>query len=158
KEGIGIDEVLQAIIERIPPPQGSPEEPLRALIYNSHFDVYKGVVIYVRVKEGELRKGQKIKLMRMGTEHEVTELGQFRPSPTPCDVLSTGQVGFFMAQIKDLHDVHIGDTVTEAARPAAVALPGYTEPKPMVFSGLYPVNTNDFEDLREALAKLSLND
>jgi GTP-binding protein LepA len=158
KAGIGIDEVLQAIIERIPPPSGSPEQPLRALIYNSHFDVYKGVVIYVRVKEGVLRKGQKIRLMRMGTEHEVTELGQFRPTPTACDVLSTGQVGYFMAQIKDLHDVHVGDTVTEAARPADTALPGYTEPKPMVFSGLYPVNTNDFEDLREALAKLSLND
>src|SRR5438477_8953871 len=119
KAGIGIDEVLQAIIERIPAPAGSPDEPLRALVYNSHFDTYKGVVVYVRVKEGTLRKGQRIKLMRGSTEHEVTEAGQFRPAPTAVEQLSAGQVGFFMAQIKDLSDVHIGDTVTDAANPTA---------------------------------------
>src|SRR5262249_12831077 len=158
KTGLGIDEVLRAIIERIPPPAGSAEDPLKALVYNSHFDTYKGVVVYVRIKDGALRKGQRIRLMRGNTEHEVMELGQFRPAPTPCEELSAGQVGYFMAQIKTLGDVHIGDTVTDALRPAEAPLPGYKEPKPMVFSGLYPVNNNDFEALREALAKLRLND
>jgi GTP-binding protein LepA len=158
KIGLGIDEVFQAIIERIPSPAGRPDAPLQALVYNSHFDTYKGVVIYVRIKEGVLRKGQRIRLMRGGTEHEVTDLGQFRPAPTACDDLSTGQVGYFMAQIKNLADVHIGDTVTDALHPTETALAGYKEPKPMVFSGLYPVNNNDFEDLREALGKLRLND
>jgi GTP-binding protein LepA len=158
KTGQGVDEVLQAIIERIPAPPGSPDAPLQALVYNSHFDTYKGVVVYVRIKEGALRKGQRIRLMRGNTEHEVIELGQFRPAPTSCDELTTGQVGYFMAQIKTLSDVHIGDTVTDALRPAETALPGYKEPKPMVFSGLYPVNNNDFETLRESLAKLRLND
>ncbi len=158
KVGLGIDEVLRAIVERVPVPKGNPTELLRALVYNSHFDTYRGVVVYVRVKEGEIRKGQRIRLMRDGREYEVAELGQFRPAPTVCDLLSTGQVGYFTAQIKDLHDVHIGDTVTDALRPAREALPGYTEPKPMVFSGLYPVQNKDFEALREALAKLSLND
>lgn len=158
KAGIGIDEVLQAIITRVPPPSGSPDAPLQALVYNSHFDTYKGVVVYVRIKEGSLRKGQRIRLMRGATEHEIIELGQFRPAPTTCEELTTGQVGYFMAQIKNITDVHIGDTVTDALRPTTTALPGYKEPKPMVYSGLYPVNNNDFEDLREALAKLRLND
>jgi GTP-binding protein LepA len=158
KTGLGVDEVLQAIIERVPPPPGAPGAPLQALVYNSHFDTYKGVVVYVRVKEGVLRKGQRIRLMRGATEHEVTDLGQFRPAPTPCDELGAGQVGFFMAQIKTLSDVHIGDTVTDAANPTATPLPGYKEPKPMVFSGLYPSNNSDFEELRESLAKLKLND
>src|SRR5439155_23980164 len=114
--------------------------------------------VYVRVKDGVVRKGQRVRLMRGGTEHEVMELGQFRPAMTPCDELSTGQVGYLMAQIKTLSDVHIGDTVTDALRPAGTALPGYKEPKPMVFSGLYPVDNNDFEALREALGKLRLND
>jgi GTP-binding protein LepA len=158
KTGLGVDDVLQAIITRIPPPPGNPDDPLRALVYNSHFDTYKGVVVYVRVKEGSLARGQRIRMMRGGTEHEILELGQFRPAPTPCPTLSTGQVGYLMAQIKTLSDVHIGDTVTDALRPAETPLPGYKEPKPMVFSGLYPVNNEDFEGLREALAKLRLND
>jgi GTP-binding protein LepA len=158
KTGQGVDEVLAAIITRIPAPSGRPEDPLRALVYNSHFDTYKGVVVYVRIKEGKLAKGQRIRLMRGGTEHEIIELGQFRPAMTPCAELGPGQVGYLMAQIKELGDVHIGDTVTLALRPADTALPGYNEPKPMVFSGLYPVNNNDFEGLREALAKLRLND
>src|SRR5262249_12740294 len=111
-----------------------------------------------RVKEGTLAKGQRIRLMREATEYEILELGQFRPAPTACAALTTGQVGYFTAQIKDLGDVHIGDTVTDALRPAEAPLPGYKEPKPMVFSGLYPVNNKDFETLREALAKLRLND
>src|SRR5438094_3073520 len=158
KTGQGVAEVLQAIIARIPPPAGDPEGPLRALVYNSHFDTYRGVVVYVRVKDGRLQKGQRVRLMLGGTEHEIIELGQFRPAPTPCEELSCGQVGYLMAQIKTLSDVHIGDTVTDALRPAEIALPGYKEPKPMVFSGLYPVDNNDFEALREALGKLRLND
>ncbi|HZU35104.1 MAG TPA: translation elongation factor 4, partial [Gemmataceae bacterium] len=158
KTGAGVDELLAAVVTRIPPPPGNPDEPLRALVFNSHFDTYRGVVVYVRVKDGTLQKGQRIRLMRGGTEHEVIELGQFRPSMTPCDRLTAGQVGYVMAQIKTLNDVHIGDTVTDALQPAEIALPGYKEPKPMVFSGLYPVNNKDFEALREALAKLRLND
>ncbi|HJT78049.1 MAG TPA: translation elongation factor 4 [Gemmataceae bacterium] len=158
KTGQGVDEVLRALIERIPPPAGSPDAPLKALVYNSHFDTYKGVVVYVRVKEGVLRKGQRIRLMREGTEYEVTDIGQFRPVPTACEQLASGQVGYFVASIKNLSDVHIGDTVTDALQPTETPLTGYKEPKPMVFSGLYPVNNNDFETLRESLAKLRLND
>ena len=158
KSGLGVDELIQAIIERIPPPPGDPSAPLKALVYNSHFDTYKGVVVHVRVKEGSLQKGQRIKLMRGNQEFEVADVGQFRPAPTPLNELTTGQVGYFTANIKNIKDVHIGDTVTDALRPAETALSGYKEPKPMVFSGLYPTNNNDFENLREALAKLQLND
>jgi len=158
KIGLGIEEVLDAIVQRIPPPPGKPDEPLRALVFNSHFDTYKGVVIYVRVMNGSLKKGQKIRLMRRGTEHDVIDMGQFRPVMTACTELSAGQVGYFMAQIKNIQDVHIGDTVTDPLNPATEALAGYKEPKPMVYSGLYPINNNDFETLRESLAKLRLND
>ena len=158
KAGLGIEEVLQAIVERVPPPPGKPENPLQALVYNSHFDSYRGVVIYIRVMEGRITKGQKIKLMRMGTEHDVMDVGQFRPGMVACTDLVAGQVGYVVAQIKTLSDVHIGDTVTDAERPTAEALPGYKEPKAMVFSGLYPVNNHEFEALREALGKLKLND
>lgn len=158
KTGMGVEELIVALIERVPPPRGKNESPLQALVYNSHFDSYKGVVIYVRVKEGVLRKGQKIRLMGAGTEHVVTDIGQFRPSPTPCDQLGPGQVGFFMASVKRLEDVKVGDTVTDALYPAPSPLPGYKEPMPMVFSGLYPTNNNDYETLRDALARLRLND
>lgn len=158
KTGLGVPDVLRAVIERVPPPPGDVDAPLRALVYNSHFDTYKGVVVYVRIKDGTLSKGQKIKLMRSGQEYDVTEMGRFRPGMTPCDSLHAGQVGYFMAQIKGLADVHIGDTVTDARAPSTEALPGYKEPKPMVFSGLYPVNNNEFEALREALGRLKLND
>ena len=158
KSGLGIEEVLGAIIERIPAPPGNPAAPLKALVYNSHFDTYKGVVVYVRVMDGVLKRGMRIRLMRGSTEHEVSDLGQFRPAPTEVTEIAAGQVGYLMAQIKTLSDVHIGDTVTDAFNPTATALPGYKEPKPMVFSGLYPSNNKDFEDLREALQKLQLND
>ena len=158
KSGLGIDELFQAIIDRIPPPPGKPDAPLKALVYNSHFDTFKGVVVYIRIMDGVLQKGQRIRLMRGDTEHEVAEMGQFRPVPTTVEVLSAGQVGYFTAQIKNLAGVHIGDTVTDAARPADAPLAGYKEPKPMVYSGLYPVNNNDFEELREALGELRLND
>ncbi len=158
KTGVGIDELMSAIIERVPPPSGDPAAPLKALIYNSHFDTYKGVVVYIRMVDGVIRPGTRIKLMRTGREYVVTELGQFRPEMTRCDELAAGQVGYFTANIKNIEFVNIGDTVTEAANPTAEPLPGYKEPKPMVFSGLYPVNNNDFENLREALARLKLND
>jgi GTP-binding protein LepA len=158
KTGVGVPEILAAIVARVPPPAGDSSHPLQALIYNSHFDTYKGVVVYVRIKEGTLRRGQRILLMRSGRTYEITEVGRFRPGMTPCDELTCGQVGYLTAQIKDLADVHIGDTLTDSVHPAASALPGYKEPKPMVYSGLYPVNNNEFETLREALAKLRLND
>ena len=145
KTGLGIEEVIEALLVRVPPPPGDLDAPLKCLVYNSHFDAYKGVVVYIRVKEGAIRVGQRIRLMREATEYVVSDLGQFRPTPTPCQTLTAGQVGFLMAQIKDLSDVHIGDTVTDAFQPCAVALSGYKEPKPMVFSGLYPINNNDFE-------------
>jgi GTP-binding protein LepA len=158
KAGIGIEEMLAAVIERVPPPSGNPEAPLKALIYNSHFDTYKGVVVYVRLMDGTIKAGQRIKMMRSGREYVITEMGQFRPEPTKVDELSAGQVGYFTANIKDIGQVNIGDTVTDAFNPTAEALQGYKEPKPMVYSGLYPVNNNEFEDLREALGKLKLND
>src|SRR5215207_5343376 len=129
KTGLGVHDVLNAVIERVPPPPGSDDNPLKALVYNSHFDTYRGVVVYVRIKDGMLKKGQKIKLLRSGQEYDITEMGVFRPAMTPCAALTCGQVGYFMAQIKGLGDVHIGDTVTDAARPAAEPLAGYKEPK-----------------------------
>jgi GTP-binding protein LepA len=158
KSGIGIEEVLKAIVDRVPAPTGSSDNPAQALVYNSHFDSYKGAVVYVRVKEGRLFKGQKVRLMRGGTEYEIVEMGQFRPQMTAVTELHAGQVGYFMGNIKALDDVHIGDTVTDAHNPATEALSGYKEPKPMVFSGLYPVINSEFEILREALQKLKLND
>jgi len=158
KSGIGIIEVLAAIIERVPQPPGSPEAPLKALIFSSHFDTYKGVVVYLRIMDGSIKVGQKIRLMRGNFEYAVTELGHFRPGMEPCPNLTTGQVGYMMAAIKTIADVHIGDTVTDSAEPTQTALAGYKEPQPMVFSGLFPVNNNEFESLREALAKLKLND
>ncbi|MCE9533627.1 MAG: translation elongation factor 4, partial [Planctomycetes bacterium] len=158
KSGIGVAEVLDAIVERVPQPPGSPDAPLKALIFNSHFDTYKGVVVYVRVMDGSIQVGQKIRLMREKMEYTVIEVGQFRPATTACPILTSGQVGYMMAAIKDISDVHIGDTVTDAANPTATALAGYKIPQPMVYSGLYPTNNNEFEDLREALAKLKLND
>jgi GTP-binding protein LepA len=158
KAGIGIDELLAAVIDRIPPPAGDPDAPLKALIYNSHFDTYKGVVVYCRLMDGAVKVGQRVKMMRTGREFVVTEVGRFRPGMEKCDGLAAGQVGYFTANIKNIQDVNIGDTVTDAFTPTAEPLPGYKEPKPMVYSGLYPVNNNDFETLREALAKLKLND
>lgn len=158
KAGIGIEEMLGAIVERIPPPPGNAEAPTKALIYNSHFDTYKGVVVYIRMMDGVIKPGQRIKLMRTGREYVITEMGQFRPEMQKCEELSAGQVGYFTANIKNIEFVNIGDTVTDAFNPTAEPLAGYKEPKPMVYSALYPVNNNEFEDLREALGKLKLND
>ncbi|MEZ6140142.1 MAG: translation elongation factor 4 [Zavarzinella sp.] len=158
KTGIGVPDLIHAIIDRVPPPSGDPSAPLKALIYNSHFDSFKGVVIYIRIFEGTMKIGQKIVLMRGRKEYTVVGLGQFRPHMVSCDSLGTGQVGFVLAQIKNIQEVHIGDTITEADNPTLEPLAGYKEPQPMVFSGLYPVNNNDFEQLREALNRLKLND
>ncbi len=158
KTGVGIAELFRAVIDRVPHPAGDPKAPLRALIFDSKFDDYQGVVIYIRVIDGHLAIGQKIRLMAGETEHEVISLGRFRPRETPCEDLGVGQVGYVTANVKRLSDVRIGDTITSAQKPAAVALPGYQEPKQVVYCGLFPATHNQFEDLRTALQKLSLND
>ncbi len=158
KTGQGVPELFRAIIERVPPPSGRLESPLRALIFDSKFDDYQGVIVYVRVVDGAIRVGQKIRLMAGETEYEVTGLGRFRPREVACEELSVGQVGYVIANIKKLSDVRIGDTITDAQKPAAAALPGYEEPSQVVFCGLFPATHNQFDDLRTALQKLSLND
>ena len=158
KAGLGITELLDVIVARVPAPAGDPAAPLKALIYNSHFDVYKGVVVYIRMIDGTLKMGQRIKFMRGGREYVLTDMGQFRPGMVKCEELSAGQVGYFTANIRTIESVGIGDTVTDPFIPTAEPMTGYKEPKPMVFSGLYPVNNSEFEDLREALGQLKLND
>ncbi len=158
KTGLGVPEIFRAIIDRVPAPPGDPKAPLRALIFDSKFDDYQGVVIYMRVMDGKIKVGQKIRLMAGETEHDVLNLGQFRPREVGCDELGVGQVGYVTANIKRLSDVRIGDTITDAHKPAAAALPGYQEPAQVVFCGLFPATNNQFEDLRTALQKLSLND
>jgi GTP-binding protein LepA len=158
RTGQGVPELLQALVERIPPPQGSAEAPLRALVFDSQYDEFRGVVLHVRVKEGVIRTGQRIRLMQAQRTYEVLELGQLRPRRVPCPELRAGQVGYVVANIKAISDVHVGDTVTDAERPAAEPLPGYRRPKPMVFCGLYPAQHSDFESLRTALQRLALND
>ncbi len=158
KTGIGVPEIFRAIIDRVPPPPGDANAPLRALIFDSKFDDYAGVVIYIRVMDGLLEVGQKIRLMAGGTDHDVISIGRFRPRETPCDEMGVGQVGYVTANIKQLADVRIGDTITDARKPATEALPGYKEPDQVVYCGLFPATHNQFEDLRTALQKLSLND
>src|SRR5271167_2199307 len=158
KNGIGIPEILEAIVELVPAPKGSPDAPLRALIFDSWFDPYRGVIILVRVVDGTLRVGQKIKLWATGALCEVDGLGYQSPKPIPCQELSAGEAGFLFANIKTVSDAQIGDTVTSVENPAAEALPGFQEIKPMVFAGLYPVESHEHGRLREALEKLRLND
>ena len=158
KQGINIEDVFTAIIEKIPSPAGDPKAPLRALVFDSKYDSYKGVITYVRVLEGSLEKGQSIRLMREGTRHDVLELGQFRPGMSPCQKLGPGQVGYILTGLKELGAVHVGDTVTTTSDPAVEPLPGYQEPQQMVFCGMYPIDATDFEKLREELQKLGLND
>jgi GTP-binding protein LepA len=158
KQGTGIKDVLEAIVHLVPAPTGSPEAPLRALIFDSWFDPYRGVIILARVLDGRLRKGQKIKLWSNDTLHEVEGLGYQSPKPIPCDELSAGEVGFLFANIKTVSDAKIGDTIMDAANPAAEPLPGFQEVKAMVFAGLYPVESHEHGRLREALEKLRLND
>ncbi|MFO0890425.1 MAG: translation elongation factor 4 [Isosphaeraceae bacterium] len=158
KTGVGVPEVFRAIIDRVPAPSGDPKSPLRALIFDSKFDDYQGVITYVRVVDGVLRVGQKIRLMAEGSEFEVTGLGRFRPREVPCEELGVGQVGYVVANIKKLSDVKIGDTITQVPGVAEQALPGYQEPVPVVYCGLFPASHNQFDDLRTALQKLALND
>jgi GTP-binding protein LepA len=158
KQGVGVPELMEAIVERIPPPQGDPNAPLRALVFDSKYDDYRGVITYVRVREGTLRTGMPILMMSNKQRLEVQELGVFHPDMARVEQLSAGEVGYVIAGIKDVHDIRIGDTVTEANRPAATPLPGYREPKPMVFCGLYPTEGEEFSRLRDALDKLRLND
>ena len=158
KAGIGIDEVFEAIRDRVPPPPGQPDQPLRALVFDSKYDSYRGVIIYIRVMEGTITTGDMVKFMRDGGQHEVLELGQFRPTMTVCDQLGPGQVGYLVTRIKELGGVRVGETVTGASQAADEPLPGYQEPQQMVFCGMYPTQATDFETLREELQKLSLND
>jgi GTP-binding protein LepA len=158
KAGLGIDEILGHIVRDIPPPSGSAEAPLKALIFDSWFDPYRGVIVMVRVIDGALRRGMKIRLMAKGRDYEVEELGVLTPKPRPIDRLGVGEVGFIMANIKTVADVSIGDTITEAARMTTEPFPGFQEIKPMVFAGVYPVEPNQYEELRDALEKLRLND
>ncbi len=158
KAGIGIDEILEAIVNRIPPPNGDPHAPLRALIYDSHFDSYQGAVAYLRVKDGRVRKGDKIKMMSTGSTFDVDSTGVFAPGLTVNDGLGTGEVGFLTAAMKSIGDAQVGDTVTLAAEPAYEALPGYRKALSMVFCGLYPTDGDQYQDLRDAIDKLRLND
>ncbi len=158
KSGIGVDDVLAAIVDRVPPPTGDPDAPLQAMVFDSHYDEFRGAIIYMRIMNGTVRKGQKIKLLKNNKSYEVLELGQFVPQRRACDSMQAGQVGYLICNIKSLHEVHIGDTVTIPGDDCAVALPGYQEPKRMVYCGLYPADGEDFEELREALDKLSMND
>jgi len=158
KEGIGIVDVLEAVVTLVPPPAGDPEAPLKALIFDSWFDPYRGVVIVVRVIDGVLRKGAKITLMAGGQDYEAEQVGVFSPKPEPIAELGPGEVGFIVANIKKVSDAKIGDTVTETNRPASQPFPGFKELKPMVFAGLYPVESHAYGELREALEKLRLND
>lgn len=158
KTGLGVDQVLEAVVERVPPPKGDPAAPLQALIFDSKFDAYKGVMLYVRVVNGCLKKGMSIRLMATGKVYEVTEVGVFKPAMVNVPELGEGQVGFLAASIKTVKDARVGDTVTDNNRPAKEPLPGYRKATPMVYCGLYPVENSDYDNLRDALEKLQLND
>ncbi|RIK45178.1 MAG: elongation factor 4 [Chloroflexi bacterium] len=158
KEGRGIPEILQAIVSSIPPPSGDPQAPLRALIFDSHYDPYKGVIAYVKVVDGVLNSGDRIRLMATGKESEIIEIGVFRPNMTAINQLSAGEVGYIATGLKVVRDCQVGDTVTLAERPAVESLPGYRPAKPMVFAGFYPVDSEDYPMLRDALERLQLND
>jgi GTP-binding protein LepA len=158
KVGTGVPEVLEAIVDRLPPPGGSPEAPLKALIFDSWYDAYRGVVIVVRVIDGVLQKGMRVRLMAEGQDYDAEQVGIFTPKAVLVDELGTGEVGFLVANIKTVSDAKIGDTITQAGRPALHPFPGFKELKPMVFAGLYPVEGHQYPELRVALEKLRLND
>jgi GTP-binding protein LepA len=158
KEGIGIPEILEAIVQKVPPPKDTVDKPLRALIFDSYYDLYRGVVVYFRVMDGNVKRGDRVRLMVSGKEYEIDELGVLSPNQKPIDALHAGEVGYFAAAIKAVADARVGDTITLAANPAAEALPGYVEATPMVFCGMFPIDADQFPDLREALERLSLND
>ena len=158
KSGTGVDDLIRAIVRHLPPPKGDPAAPLQALIFDSEYNDYRGVICYLRVVHGTIRKGQKVLLMGRQRTYQVTELGKFRPAMTPCDQLAAGETGYLVASIKSLQDVTVGDTVTDAVHPSPAALPGYRPPHHMVFCDFYPSSGETFDALREALGKLSLND
>jgi GTP-binding protein LepA len=158
KTGKGVDEVLEAIVRDVPPPKGDADAPLMALIFDSWYDSYRGVIVLFRVIDGSIKPGMKIRFFNTGRDYQVETIGVNRPRPTPIDKLGVGEVGFLTASIKEVADVQIGDTITESARPTKEPFPGFQEIKPMVFAGLYPVDTNQYEELRDALDKLRLND
>ena len=158
KQGIGIDDVLEAIVTKLPAPQGDPEAPLRALIFDAQYDVYRGVVLICRVKEGTIRAGQKILLMHTAKEYEVEEVGLLQLKRVKADALEAGAVGYIIAGVKSVSDINVGDTITGSDHPAAAPLPGYKEAKPVVFSSIYPIASDDYEALAKALDKLKLND
>ncbi len=158
KEGTGVKEILEAVVKRIPPPGGDPHAPLRALVFDSHYDPYKGVIAYVRIVDGQIGVGDSLMVMSTGATTEALELGAFSPDMTPTRTLTTGEVGYIATGLKVVRDCQVGDTITLARRPAKEPLPGYRPVKPMVFAGLYPVVSEDYEDLREALERLHLND
>jgi GTP-binding protein LepA len=158
KHGTGVPEVLEAIVARIPPPVGDPDAPLKALVFDSFYDTYQGVVTYVRLVDGRVRAGTRILLMASGKSYDVQQVGVFSPDMRPVEELSAGQVGYLTASIKRVADAKVGDTITEALRPTEAAFPGYRDAKPMVFAGLYPIEDTEYEGLRDALEKLRLND
>lgn len=158
KAGIGIKEILEQVVKQVPAPTGDPDKPLKALIFDSHYDPYKGVIVYVRVMDGKIKAGSKIKMMATNKTFEVIEVGAFKPRMTIVDELNIGDVGFIVAGIKTVGDTRVGDTVTDAKTPTLEPLPGYRKINPMVYCGLYPIESSDYNDLREALEKLQLND
>jgi GTP-binding protein LepA len=158
KEGTGVPEILQAVVDQIPPPEGNSDEPLRALIFDSHYDPYKGVIAYVKVVDGVLESDSRIRIMATGREADLLEIGVFRPNMTPVKKLMAGEVGYVATGLKVVRDCQVGDTVTAAQRPAAGPLPGYRPVKPMVFAGFFPVNSEDYGLLRDSLERLQLND
>ena len=158
KEGIGIHEILESIVHLVPPPKDTVKQPLRALIFDSYYDPYRGVIVYFRVVDGTLKKGDTVRLMASGKEYEIDEIGVLSPTQVQVNELHAGEVGYLAAAIKAVEDARVGDTITLAAKPADAPLPGYTEAKPMVFCGLFPIDADQYGDLREALEKLKLND
>jgi len=158
KQGIGVNEILESIVHLVPPPKNTIDKPLRALIFDSYYDAYRGVIVYFRVMDGEVKKGDRVRLMASGKEYQIDELGVLSPNQIEVESLHAGEVGYLAAAIKAVEDARVGDTITLAASPAPEALPGYTEAKPMVFCGLFPTDSDQYEDLRDALEKLKLND
>src|SRR5688572_19495693 len=158
KEGLNVEQILEAIVERIPPPKDADDVPLRALIFDSHYDSYKGVVAYIRVMEGSLKSTDVLRMMITKTDMKPVEIGIFAPGMKPVATIGSGEVGYIATGFKTVHECRVGDTITRAAEPAAEPLPGYRVPKPMVFAGIYPVEADDYTDLRESLDKLQLND
>ncbi|MBE9011561.1 elongation factor 4 [Pseudanabaenaceae cyanobacterium LEGE 13415] len=158
KEGIGVPEILEAIVQNVPPPKDTTKEPLRALIFDSYYDAYRGVIVYFRVMDGQVKKGDKVYLMASGKEYQIDELGVLSPTQVQVESLHAGEVGYFAASIKAVEDARVGDTITLSANKAPEPLPGYIEAKPMVFCGMFPTDADQFPELREALDKLKLND